>query len=172
MSLDIYVTNMRTGEQRSMNWLRNPYGLCNWAEANYDYRTERKTNEESSDSLWYAINHWCYDTSEQVDKALFLAVVKRYGQVLLHDLPQGYFFFNERALDQFVKPHFSEVPKGIAVSCEKHKEYGIPMEYFTHLSTVYRPDEHTLKHYQEWYAELVAFAELLRDPDSRYYCSN
>lgn len=184
MSLDIYVTNSKTGESRDMNWRRNPYGLCNWSEANYNFRTESKPDDESEQRLWHVINNWNYDESDQVDRRLFLEVVQRYGRVLINDLQQGYFFFSERALEQFVMPHLSIVPDmpiGVApgvtiTNPDKSKEYGLPMEYFGHpcfgLSDRHRPHAHTLEYYKQWFGELIAFAEMLQDPDAVFYCSN
>ena len=182
MGLSIHVSNEETGENLSMNWLRNPYGLCNWAEENYNFQTESKPDDESEQRLWYVVNHWSYGQSSQVDKALFLSVVKRYGDVLLNDLKQGYFFFPERSLEQFVNPHLSLVPDmpigrfpGVTVVQPEYKVYGLPMEYFAHpcfnLSNKYHPSMHTLQHYQAWFAELVRFAEVLQHPQSVFYCS-
>ncbi len=107
MSLDISVTSKHTGESMDMNWLRNPFGLCPWAEANYIYVTK---------SIPFPDN-------------------------VFHD-----------------------------------RQIGIPMDYFSnpcfHLSDKYRPDAHTLTHYQDWYRDLIKFAEMLQDPDAVYYCSN
>lgn len=181
MSLDISVYNPETGETIDMNWLRNPYGLCNWAEANYNYKTESRPDDESEQRLWHVVNNWAYDTSDQVDRKLFLDVVRRYGQVLLHDLNQGYFFFTEKGLEQFVLPHLSLVqvpiyePPAVKIGYP-HKEYGIPMDYLGHscfgLSDRYRSDAHTLRHYQAWCQQLIDFAELLQVPGTTFYCSN
>ena len=183
MSLDISVMSKHTGESMDMNWLRNPFGLCPWAEANYNYATERQPPEEQS--LWYVINHWNYDTSDQVDKPLFLEVVKRYG-VVLHQLERGYFFFTETGLEQFVWPcvgvtSMVEIRRGqppdiVTVGRGEEKEYGLPMEKFGdpcyHLSDRYRPHAHTLGHYLSWYRDLIRFAEILQEPDASFYCSN
>ncbi len=183
MSLDISVTNKRTDESMDMNWLRNPFGLCNWAEANFNYATESEPAYEQS--LHYAINHWNYDKADQVDKPFFLEVVKRYG-IVLHQLERGYFFFTEKGLEQFVWPcvgitSMIEIRRGqppdiVRVGRGEEKEYGLPMEKFGdpcyHLSDKYRPNAHTLTHYQDWYRELITFAERLQDPDAVFYCSN
>lgn len=179
MSLDIYVNNPKTGASMDMNWLRNPYGLCSWAESNYDYQTESQTPEQKS--LWWVINHWNYDKSEQVDRKLFLNVVNRYGNVLINDLKQGHFFFTEQELKQFIFPHLTvlswtkDTLPGVVI---KHPvvQLGIPMEFFEHpcfgLSSKYRPNAHTLDRYQAWFQELMNFAEILRNPDAEFYCSN
>ena len=186
MSLDIDVKNTRTGKSMEMNWLRNPFGLCTWAENNYSYAMERDVPEEKS--LWYVINHWNYDKSEQVDKPLFLEVVKRYGDVIMM-LDKGYFWFNEPNFNQFIQPHLDVLPPSsdrafIMVGFESTVRYhfdqveylGIPMQYLGHpcfhLSDKYYPDHHTLDHYKQWYADLIKFAEILQDPDAVFYCSN
>ena len=186
MSLDIYVTNTRTDEKMDMNWLRNPFGLCSWAENNYTYFTEREPPEDKS--LWYVINHWNYDKSVQVDKPLFLEVVKRYGSIIMR-LDRGYFWFNEGGFRQFIQPHLDVLPMssdqafesyGFEATVRYHfdqKEYiGIPMSYLRHpcfgLSDKSRPDAHTLIRYRLWYQQLIDFAEMLQDPDAVFYCSN
>jgi len=181
MSLDIDVHNTRTDERMEMSWLRNPYGLCTWAEANYLYTTKSIPFPDEK-SLWYVINHWCYDTSEQVDKPLFLEVVKRYAEVILK-LEKGYFWFDVSSFMSFVLPHMDVLPTEdffkqtrIKDNVFHDRQIGIPMDYFSnpcfHLSDKYRPDAHTLTHYQDWYRDLIKFAEMLQDPDAVYYCSN
>lgn len=181
MSLDIDVRNPKTGVSLEMNWLRNPYGLCSWAEDNYNYQTESSPDDESEQRLWHVINHWNYDKSDQVDKELFYSVVMRYGNVILNDLKQGYFFFTEQALKQFIFPHLTvlswtkDTLPGVVI---KHPiiKLGIPMDYFSHecfgLSSEYRPNAHTLERYQAWFQQLMDFATILRDPDAEFYCSN
>jgi len=186
MSLDIGVSNARTGESMDMNWLRNPYGLCQWAEDNFAYAMEREPVEEKS--LWYVINHWNYDKSEQVDKPLFLEVVKRFGDVIMM-LDRAYFWFTEKSFEQFIQPYLSVLPPSsskefkqysfegiVRYHLEKIEHIGIPMQYLGHscfdLSSKYRPDHHTLDHYKNWYQELIKFAEMLQDPDAVFYCSN
>jgi hypothetical protein len=186
MGLHIYVTNTRTKESREMNCLRNPFGLCSWAEQNYAYCMEREPPEEQS--LWYVINHWCYATSEQVDKSLFLEVVKEHGRVLLQ-LDSAYFWFTESTFTQFIHPcqkiwfHADDETfmwSGFEGTVRYHfagrEHIGMPMHLLgSHcfgLSDFYHPNIHTLAFYQKWYAELIEFAELLQDPDAVYHCSN
>ena len=185
MGLDIDVTNPETGESIDMNWLRNPYGLERWARANYLYVKK----EEPTPDLWDVCNEWAYDKAEQVDRPVFLQIVKRYGDVIMN-LEHGYFWFDVSAYIQFIEPHLSVFPRhdpleklGIAdgslrivdsVYC--NKEVGIPMEYFGdpcfHLSDKYRPTAHTLERYKEWYQQLINLAELLQVPGTTFYCSN
>jgi hypothetical protein len=186
MGLDITVTNTHTGASMDMNWLRNPYGLCTWAENNYTYFTEREPPEEKS--LWYVINHWNYDTSEQVDKQLFLDVVGKYGNVITK-LDYAYFWFDEAGFKQFITPclktwFYADQEtfdlSGVEGTRRYHfhqREYiGMPMQYFSSpcfgLSDRYRLHAHTLAHYQNWYRELITFAEMLQDPDAVFDCSN
>ncbi len=173
MSLDIDVRNTRTDESMDMNWLRNPYGLEYWARTNYLYVTKEEQPEEKS--LWYVINNWNYDKSEQVDKSLFLEVVKQHGDIIL-SLERGYFWFTESAFRQFVQPHWDVLSMFAKDIITYQDLQGINMEYFGHpdfhLSDKYRPHAHTLARYQDWYRELIKFAEMLQDPDAVYYCSN
>src|SRR5437870_1054031 len=102
MGLDMTVTHTRTGESREMSWLRNPYGLERWTSNNYTYAMEREPPEEQS--LWFVLNTWNYDKAEQINKPLFLEVVKRYSKVIMQ-LEQAYFWFDEAGFKQFIKPH-------------------------------------------------------------------
>lgn len=185
MSLDISVTDPETGETREMNWLRNPYGLCSWAEDNYNYITKEEPPVEQR--LWYVINHWNYDKSGQVDRLLFLEVVQKYEAVVGH-LTHGFFWFDVGAYIQFIEPYLDYFPRShppasftipirrIQGSTHYNRHIGIPMDHFGNpvfeLSSQYRPNAHTLKRYQEWFNELVQFAETLQKPGSVFYCSN
>src|SRR6266516_7660671 len=168
MSLDISVHNPETDQSIEMNWLRNPYGLCNWAESNYLYVTK----QEPKKTLWYVINHWNYAKSSRVNRKLFLVVVLLYGSEIM-PLEKGYFWFDVGSFMSFVLPHMEKIPtenfieqKRIEGNVFHDRQIGIPMEYFGdpcfHLSDKYRPYAHTLAHYQEWYQQLIDFARLLQ----------
>ena|SRR5579872_3619649 len=180
MSLDISVSNATTEQAVELNWLRNPFGLERWARANYLYVKK----EEPKPDLWGVINQWNYDKAEQVDKPVFLEVVKRYGEVILH-LEKGYFWFDITAYLDFIRPHEALLPwksfglgenQRIAGAVYQHLTMGIPMEYLSSpvfgLSDEYRHDAHSLARYQAWYQQLIDFAEILQHPDSMFYCSN
>lgn len=189
MSLDISIRHRETGDSRDMNWLRNPFGLEHWAEANYRYATRKEAASAlPTGSLWHVINDHAYDDSERVERSLFLTVVKTYVDVL-NDLERGYFWFDVSGYKQFVQPHVDLMPEypirwnGVSIGgyhikdeINFEQQVGLPMEYFGHpafeLSNRYRPDAHTLARYKAWFAELVEFAELLQDSAYEYHCSN
>lgn len=184
MSLDITVHNPETDETKEMNWLRNPYGLERWARANYLYIKK----EEPSPDLWDVCNQWNYDKSDQVDRPVFLQVVKQYGEVIMN-LEKGYFWFDEGAQRQFLEPHMDLLPAStekvlmqfgveatVRIDLWGKEHLGVPMCYFGSpvfgLSDKYRPTAHTLERYKEWYQQLIDLAEMLQIPGTTFYCSN
>jgi len=178
MSLDISVYNPETEQTIEMNWLRNPYGLCSWAESNYLYAKKR----EPKKTLWYVINHWNYAKSPKVNRKLFLAVVMLYGSEIMA-LEKGYFWFDVGSFMSFVLPHLDMMPTEnfmgqirIEDNVFHDRQIGIPMDYFANpcfgLSDKYRPTAHMLVRYQEWYQQLIDFAKMLQEPGTQFYCSN
>lgn len=169
MSLDISLTNKTTDEVvADMNWLRNPFGLCNWAEDNVNVKTKR--------SLWYVINHWNYGKSHRVNRPLFKQVVDEYWQAI-EPLEKGYFFFNIASYMSFVQPHLDVLPvtnqfhqPRIEGGIFKGHKYGIPIELFD--KPCFNLGYSSLESYKEWFRQLVEFAELLQDKSNRFYCSN
>ena len=175
MSLKISVRNPETDETIDMNWLRNQYGLCNWAEDTYAYTTKQTVPENQT--LWYAINHWNYAKSPEVDRQVFLDTVNKYGRVLL-TLDKAYYWFDVSAYIQFVQPQYEVFPKHRLFTGDERiegtvtydRKLGIPMEHFNHRC-FYLGDA-TLDRYKEWYGELVRFAEMLQVPGTTFDCSN
>ena len=175
MSLDIDVANEETGEMMDMNWLRNPFGLCNWAEDTYRYET-KLDNVPEEQSLYYVINHWSYDNSDNVDKPLFLEVVQRYAEPILK-VTKGYFWFPLERFPDNLSYHVIPKKKGIDVKkglkesdivyC--NKKIGLPIE---HCATFVDLGHANLEYYKNWYRDLIRFAEILQHPKSRFYCSN
>lgn len=174
MSLDISIHNKRTGDQMEMNWLRNPFGLCNWAEANYAHITG--TEPKRRDTLWYVINNWNYKKSPRVNRKKFKQVVDRYWRVI-KKLEEGYFFLDVASFMSFVLPNMDQMPTKkifdqIRIEGNVFHEHmiGIPMEYFNkpcfHLSDA------SLERYKEWFAQLVEFAKKLQKKSYKFYCSN
>ncbi len=102
MSLDISIINKKTGESREMNWLRNPFGLCNWAEANFNFTIKDEPKEK--DSLWYVINHWNYKKSSRINRVKFKQTILWYWNVL-EDLKKGYFFLDALGVMDYIMPH-------------------------------------------------------------------
>jgi hypothetical protein len=170
MSLDISVTV--GDEEIDMNWLRNPFGLCNWAEANVQPKTRR--------SLWYVCNHWAYKKSGRVNKPLFLEVVLAYQDAIMA-LLRGYFVFDLPSYRSFIEPFMDYLPTQPHVMGDErrwikdskyddHQRLMIPMEYFTH--EVFHLARPSLAAYQEWFGRLVDLARLLQQPGAKFYCSN
>ncbi len=175
MSLDISLYNENEEEIMDMNWLRNPYGLCNWAE---DNTAETNYNPDKEHSLWYVINNWSYDNSSNVDRGLFLDVVIEYWEII-KNLKQGYYFFNLPGYRQFVEANIHLMPQEKepwGASYIKGEKYAqdrrlmIPMENFKHPE--FNLGNPCLKKNQKWFAELVEFANMLQDEQYTFYCSN
>ena len=183
MSLDIALyTDDPELPEVEMNWLRNPFGLRDWAEDNY--RIATGAGEREID-LYHVINHWNYDRAEQVDRPLFKRVVDEYGAVL-SGLDRGYFVFDLSGYIQFVEPHLSLINReyiipsapeiGTRIAGSKYVGKGacsrlaIPQEHFA--PRAFNLGRCTLDRYKEWFGELVRFAELLQDERYRFYCSN
>lgn len=172
MGLNLYVTNKRTGTDLEMTWLRNPYGLCPWAQANYRF----VTGSEPKKDLWYVLNHWNYSKGRHINKPLFLETVQTYAEVI-RSLSLGYFWFDVSSFLTFVLPHWSLFPRETSLSDRvaggkfHGQEYGIPMDYFGHpsfdLGKKYR-----LLDYQAWFEQLVQMAEALQEPGASFRCSN
>lgn len=175
MSLDIWIRNEVTGQDLDMNWLRNPFGLCNWAEDTYLYETKYESVPEEQ-SLYYVVNGWSYDESGKVDKPLFLEIVQRYGKVILN-VNKGFFWFHRDKfpdnLSYHVKPHHTmEISNLLGTSNVQHysDKIGLRMEDVTKFVDL--GHKNGLADYKIWYRQLINFAEALQHPDSVFYCSN
>lgn len=66
MSYDITVTTEDL--ELDMNWLRNSFGLCTFAENNIG---------DGQNSLWHVCNDHAYDDSNNVDRAKLLSRRRR-----------------------------------------------------------------------------------------------
>lgn len=181
MALDITVTNNSTGETKHINWLRNSFGLCQWAEQNYLFAL-KLDGVPGNESLYYACNHWNYHTGHQIDKRFFLETVLRYGSILLN-ISSGYFFFTSSALDKTVMPnaHLLTHPLTIqpvafwndygSANRSLIAYYGINQEAFVH-DEFHLFGKHHLSSYKLWYQELIDIAIFLQRPEATFYCSN
>jgi hypothetical protein len=78
----------------SLNWLRNPFGLEQWAEDNTMIGMFRPI------TLYDVINTWSYSDSKYVDRPLFLETVLYYWQHI-KQLERGYFHFTLPTADMF-----------------------------------------------------------------------
>ena len=173
MSLDILLT--KNGEEISeMNWLRNPFGLCNWAMDN-----ARPDLLQYPLGLWFVCNHWAYDKSSELNRVLFKGVVDAWWQIV-RMLDIGYFKFDLPAYRQFIedkkyKLHTRDFAFGKIIVGSKYDDDSnllIPMEHFRDWDLGIKNGGTVLQHYKEWFLELVGFAELLQDEDTVFYCSN
>lgn len=174
MSLDIGV--YRDGEELvGLNWLRNPFGLCDWAEDNAHHNG---LAQEKFD-LYYVCNHWAYDNATAIDRRLFKEVVDRYGATLLK-LDSSFYFFTLSEYRQFIQPHEQLLPGRIVPGTEvwsfessfydEQQRLAIPVDHFSHQ--VFNLGEVSTRFYQEWFQKLMQMADLLQDPDVQFSCSN
>jgi hypothetical protein len=179
MSLDISLHKFDDtigDDGLSMNWLRNPFGLERWAQNNVSYII-RQMPIELSVTLWGVCNQWNYDKSSEIDRSLFKQVVIFYN-TFIQNMTIGYFWFDIHSLMQFVVPHIEQFPKERGFNRIKDSVYnkellGIPQSYFANPCFGLGGKKYgTLGYYQEWFGELVEFAELLQDTDYEFYCSN
>ncbi|MEN6552765.1 MAG: hypothetical protein ABFC34_07755 [Methanobacterium sp.] len=199
MSLDIELS--RNGEEiREMNWLRNPFGLERWAECNVgskrttiyqSYNVIKHTNTTPSIytidwnnlvewNLWDVCNKFCYHGSDILNlgeiyirksyRELFKAVVDDYWKVIKR-LDEGYFFFDLPAYRQLIEGKFPIGVQREEFEYTKDREYlRIPIEvYYEHVGDL---NCSTLQDYQDWFKELVEFADDLQDLDNKFYGSN
>lgn len=174
MGLDLVLTHKKNGEDDySLNWLRNPFGLCNWVEDNTDLKLKK--------DLYYVCNRWAYDNAKNLNRKLFQEVVLAY-QEPINNLERGYFWFDLPSYIAFIQPNIHSLPMrtstlggqpriDAAIYNRNGDKYGIPMEYFG-ASCFHMGGRHTLKHYKEWYGRLVEFAEVMQNRDYRFHCSN
>ena len=161
MSLDISISRNGT-TLAEINWLRNPFGLCQWAEDNVIV-------PDTPHDLYYVCNHWAYSQSLEIDRELFGRVVLDYWQQV-QAIERGYFWFTPLQYKQLVMPYAKLLPSRDSIhKTETHTE--IPMEYFSNNAFRLGPNC-TLQGYKDWFAKLVHIAALLQEPDVEFYCSN
>lgn len=160
MSYDITIT-CPDGQLLEMNWLRNPFGLCNFLEDNVG---------DGELSLWHVCNDNSYETSNTLDRLRFHQVVNAYSN-RLNALKQAFFYFDGNAYRQF-SPFYpcmrgaTKIPAG-----DKTK---IDVEAFTNtdLRSQRRPEDSILDGYKRWMDELVTIAEVIQDPNVIVFISN
>jgi len=173
MSLDISVS--KDGEElASINWLRNPFGLEQWAERNVGDKVSH-----FGITLYDVCNNWAYDEAKNIDRKLFKDIVDLYWEEIRR-LERGYFFFNFQEYVGLIpyyhgfpveKPTFRNITE-IKDAIWKGDLYGIPQEYFHDDAKFHMGSFYTLGQYQSWFKVLVDLAELLQDPEIEFYCSN
>lgn len=174
------LNDRETGEEIiSINWLRNPFGLCQWAEDNADPKIDF--------TLWFVCNEWSYDKSAKINRPMFKAVVDAYGEKV-RSLNAGYFWFpvdrwpqtieqmksgalpSPRNSDGWILEHPLKNPNCVL----RDAKIGIPQEWF---SCTYRPHplrwawDASLDAYRTWFGQLESLAEQLQDEQYEFYCS-
>ena len=169
MSLDISLS--RDGHVfTDINWLRNPFGLCQWAEDNVG--TGHPT------SLYYVCNHWNYDDGPKIDRQLFTEVVHAHADEV-NKLTKSYFYFTLSSYRSIIQPKYYHLPLeetflGMKrVIGEKYAPDGKLMIPVEHFATGWNMGPTcSTQGYQEWFAKLVEIADALQDPGVKFYCSN
>ena len=167
MSLDLTLYDKNDEEVNWINWLRNPFGLERWAEAN------TKMADKLPLSLYEVCNKWNYDKSAEIDRKLFKEIIDKYWEEV-QKLERGYFFFDIASYRQFVEPYNNLIPKnkwGNYIDAKyEDGEIKIPMEYFEPKE--FNLGRVSLENYKKWFKELVVFAEELQNEEYRFTCSN
>jgi hypothetical protein len=166
MSYDITVTT--DGTEHSLNWLRNPFGLCDFAEDNVG---------DGKNSLWHVCNDHAYDDVDKIDRAEFLRVVEEYWD-RLRGLERGFFHFTFSSYVQFQNDY-----AGCMRVQRSHEDYEWaddravlrlaaerfqPASNFSWSST----GECPLDFYKGWFERLLNLARAMQDPNARIYISN
>lgn len=165
MGLYIQLCDNNNQEIISLNWLRNPFGLCNWAEDNVGV----------DNALWRVCNNWSYDKAYLCNRPLFKSAVDSYW-ANIQSKPAFYFYFTDKQYRQFVEPYLMFFPLFIHFE-QTDGRIAIPLSQFDRELPpkihVRRSNSKSLKQqYLDWFAELVRFAELLQNEDYSFYCSN
>lgn len=184
MGYDICISNDTTVKE--LNWLRNAFGLIQWAEDNVGNFiniakfTEIPKNERP---LYYVCNHWSYNTANQIDRALFKRVVLEYNQ-FVQLMSQGYFYFN--SIEQ-LHTYWNEFVSWNKIWNKKNIQSLDTALYFPNtlgyniqipIAVFYSDDDindhyiHNLDEYKQWFKELVELAELMQDPSTNVYITN
>lgn len=179
-----------------INWLRNPFGLCNFLQDNIElpeevkspllkkaseYATDRYKAEETG-LLYFVCNRWCYDESKGVDRQLFLDVVREYAdraQNLTSD--DARYYFNLGTYRQFVEPNlrclkteagYFDTIRIVGEKYDSAGRLGIPVEQFRNDGAFHLGHEEKLPRLKEWAKQLASLAEALQDPETTYYADN
>lgn len=162
----------------NINWLRNPFGLYNWAEDNVGELIDHEiTSGESHEAtLRFVCNHWNYDKSNNINRSLFQRTVLAYWKEI-QKLERGYYYFSISNYRQFVETHVKSMPGNMDygywhIDDSKYIDHklAIPVEHFN--DSAFNLSDPSLKGMKNWFARLVEFAELLQNDKYTFYCSN
>lgn len=161
-----------------LNWLRNPFGLCDFAEDNVG---------DGKHSLWHVCNDHAYDDVKNLDRADFLRVVLDYWD-RLKNLEVGYFYFDLASYLQF-SPEYPEAMKLPTIhwrlkhtkeECAQVYKWGPEQRtigFNVHQFALY-PSHFSfrgrgpLRHYKDWFKDLVDIARAMQDPEVTVRISN
>lgn len=155
------------GGHLDINWLRNPFGLCTWAEWNVG-------GKENLDewALYDVCNQWAYDKVKDFDRDEFHRVVMTYAD-RVRSLEIGYYVFDVFSYIQFCDGHFFKKTQFGSIMDAKafgRSNIGIPMEFFESGFNLGRAG---LEGAKEWFEEFVAIAEaVIKHRDSEIHISN
>lgn len=151
MSLDIHLSCKSCGNEiKSMNWLRNPFGLIYWIKDN------------TGIDLWHVINEHSYRNSHKVDREEFLKLAEAAYE----------------AVSRLDKAHFKVQAKdagyfGLSLDLADRVEDGYA--FFPLCDSVCQAaglGHASLDSYKKWTEELLDFAKALQSDSVEYYCSN
>jgi hypothetical protein len=187
MSLDIAVYRGECYDDADailakMNWLRNPFGLCDWLEDNCP-----DVNVPDEFSLWAVVNRWAYSEAVEINdgpqavalRERAIETVEAYNAAA-QALTQGYFYFTLSGYLHFVR-HRDEIlvnpgPRRLCEILVAHKygsgRIGFDMDAVARIVELGHADGGVLAGYQAWAQELTDLFALLRDPDNKLYVSN
>ncbi len=166
MGYDITVSGAE-GRGGALNWSRNPFGLCNFAESNVG---------EKDGALWHVCNDHAYDDVGRLDRAQFLKVVSFYWD-RLRGLQDARFYFTFHGYVHFAPQH----PDAMLLHGRGHGDcwssgndlLAIPVERFKGEQNFAWSDHGlgpspgtVLDHYKEWFRSLLELAKAMQDPAS------
>lgn len=148
----------------SMNWLRNPFGLCTFAEDNVG---------DGSSALWHVCNDHAYDKVKDLDRAKFLMVVREYWE-RIRSMEKASFYFTPGSYDQFAKQYPKIMPPllhGDLEAAVAPLQILIPVEKFQHAPNFGWRNQSVLQYYKDRFQELVELATTMQDPEIEIYIS-
>lgn len=162
-------------EIASMDWLRNPFGLCTFVEDNVGDRVQ---------SLWHVCNDHAYKVMGELDRRKFRRIVLAYWD-RLRNLDKAYFYFDFHAYVQFTSSYsdamviapnrFSTDPQNAfaqgaytwrsSSSDDDPDRLGIRVERFQQYRYEHFSwgDTPVLDFYKDWFKRLVNIAEVMQD---------
>lgn len=180
MSYNITVYDEKGEEIFSMNWLRNPFGLIAWAEANTSVPPIFWDGKKWT--LYKVLNEFNYDKAkgltdehckERIARGLFIEVINKHWEQI-SELESGYFKFNGWQYINWVEGIKDKMPKDVKGRIEgiepQNGDVLIPQEHFIGLEDDF--DDLSLNFYKAWFFELVQLSLYLKHPGTYVEISN